>query len=126
MSAREEARAHLRKAQQFLDSAIDLRDRAQWDVATSNAVTAGINAADTVLLVLTGRSAKTGDHADAVRALEAAGGLAKPMVSPLKRLLKHKNRAQYQVAPMSRSVARSAVGGAEQLCSMARDILTER
>jgi uncharacterized protein (UPF0332 family) len=56
VTALSEARAHLRKAKEFLTAAEFSLDLDLFNAATSNAVTSGINAKDAICLRLTGRA----------------------------------------------------------------------
>ncbi len=125
MTPSTEARAHLRKAE-FLAAAQDNLEERRYDAATSSAVTSGINAADAMCIALTGVSARTNDHTDAVARLKAAGGLAAPMATTLNRLLGYKNQSQYQSSPMPGAKAANAVAWAERLCGVAREVVTSR
>jgi uncharacterized protein (UPF0332 family) len=119
-----QARAHLDKAEQFLESAQADLAALRHDAATSAAVTSGINAADAVCLVLTGEAHRTQDHSDAIKRLKNAGGSATPLVRTLTRLLTYKNQSQSQTSPMSPAKARNAVCWAERLVVAAREIVT--
>jgi uncharacterized protein (UPF0332 family) len=66
MSALTDARAHLRKAREFLDAAVLSLDCDLYNAATWSAVTSGINAKDAICLVLTGTTAKSETPTDAV------------------------------------------------------------
>lgn len=124
MSALEEARAHLRKAAEFLDAAELSDDVGLVNAATSNAVTSGINSKDAICLALTGRTAKTDSHNDAVAELRSAGPLAREHATTLGRLLKLKSRAQYQTADVAGADARKTIEWARRLLGGATEILT--
>ena len=118
MTALSDAKAHLRKAEEFLSAARDDLAGGRFDAATSTAITSGINSADAILLLLTGRAVKTRDHTDQVTRLKGAG--RPPLAAKLGRLLALKNQSQYQVTPIPRSKASSALGWANELYEAAR------
>lgn len=124
MSVLADARAHLLNAEEFL-AAAELSESVQlFNAATSNAVTSGINSKDAICLTLTGRTAKTDDHIDAVAELRSAGPLVRQHATTLGRLLKLKNRAQYQTADVARTDARNAIDWARRLLAGATEIVT--
>lgn len=115
MTPLEAAKAHLRKAEEFLQAAEMSLDREQFNAATSSAVTSGINSKDAVCLTLTGSSAKSENHATAVKELKAAGPDAARLVPAFTRLLKPKTKAQYQAESVARSEAVSSLRNARQM-----------
>lgn len=123
MSALSDARAHLRKAREFLDAAELNLDRNLHNAATSSAVTSGINAKDAICLALTGKTAKSENHTDAVVELRAAGPATKSLATTLGRLLKLKNKSQYQTLDVARTEAMRAVGWATMLVEGATGIV---
>lgn len=131
MSALDEARAHLAKAREFLTAAeLDL-DLGLFNVAASNAVISGINSKDATCLRLTGATAKTDNHATPLAELRAAGGngpygaSTKQMATTLGRLLKLKNKSQYQTLDVARADAVKAVEWAQRLLDAASEIVSE-
>lgn len=122
MGAREEARAHLAKAREFLDAARLEIDADLLTAAASSAVLAGINAKDAICLRLTGRTSKSDDHRAAVPELAAAGPAGKALESTFRRLLALKTSAQYQAAPISRANAAKALDWATRMVDTARDV----
>lgn len=123
MSAPSDARAHLRKAREFLEAAELNLDFDLYNAATSSAVTSGINAKDAVCLALTGTTSKSENHVDAVAELRGAGPAARPLAPTLGRLLKLKNKSQYQTVDVARSDAIKAVGWATTLVDAAAGIV---
>ena len=121
VTASSDARAHLRKAQEFLLAAQVGLNGGLYDAATSAAVIAGINAKDALCLALTGRTGKSENHQQALAELGAAGAAARPLVSPLSRLLALKSRAQYQSAPITPESAAKAVDWAEKIVTAVRE-----
>lgn len=123
MTALDDARAHLRKAKQFLEAAELNAELELFNAATSSAVTSGINSKDAICLALTGKTAETVNHADATRELFAAGPSMTAHASSLGRLLKLKNKSQYQTSGVARSDALKAVDSAAKLLAAASGVL---
>lgn len=123
MTALSEARSHLRKAREFLDAAEIELDCDLFNAAISSAVTSGINAKDAICLALTSKTAKTDNHADATAELRRAGTATKSLATTLGRLLKLKNKAQYQTVDVARAEAVKAVGWATTLVEGATAIV---
>ena len=125
MSNLTEAKAHLRKAQEFLDAARANHDHELYNAATSNAVTSGINSKDAICLRLTGRTNKTDNHTEAVGELRRVGANSSTvqLATKLGRLLKFKNKSQYQTDDMARSDAETAVNLAAALYDGATEIV---
>lgn len=123
MSALSDGRAHLRKAREFLDAAELSLDADLYNAATSSAVTSGINAKDAVCLALTGTTGKSENHLDAVAELRAAGQASRSLAPTLGRLLKLKNKSQYQTVDVARADAVKAVGWATTLVDGASGIV---
>ena len=121
MSALSEAAAHVRKAREFLEAAQLSADLELYNAAASSAVTSGINAKDAICLALTGRTAKTENHADAVGQLRAAGPSMAPHAATLGRLLRLENRSQYQAADVARRDAVRAIDWATRLVEAASE-----
>ena len=120
MTALSEARAHLRKAREYLEAAELSLDLELFNAATSSAVSAGINAKDAICLVLTGRTGKTENHQHAVRELRDAGPQGRALEHTFQRLLGLKSVAQYQSADVSPANARRAVEWAERMVEAAK------
>jgi len=124
VSARTEARAHLRKSAEFLTAAELAVDLELFNAAASNAVTSGINAKDAICLVFTGETGKTDHHLDAVAELRSAGVSMGPHATTLGRLLRLKTRSQYQATDVSPTDAQKAVEWARRLHAAAREAVT--
>ena len=123
MTALQDARAHLRKAQEFLDAATINLESKLFNAATSNAVSCGINAKDAICLKLTRRSEKSETHSDAAAELKRAGGAAAVLTPTLSRLLRMKSRSQYQAASVARGDATRALGWARRIYDGATEIV---
>lgn len=123
MGALEEARGHLQKADEFLAAAESNLELDLCNAATSNAVSAGINAKDAICLKLTGRSGKADRHGEAVDELRRAGAEGARLAPTMARLLKLKNRSQYQAASVASTDAARAVEWARRMCVEAKEIV---
>lgn len=123
MSALSDARAHLRKAREFLEAAELNMECDLYNAATSSAVTSGINAKDAICLALTGKTGKSDNHSDAVVELRAAGPATKSLATTLGRLLKLKNKSQYQTLDVARADAAKALEWATALVEGAAGIV---
>ena len=123
MSALDDARAHLRKAKEFLEAAELNAELELFNAATSSAVTSGINSKDAICLALTGKTAKTENHADALKELVAAGPSMATHATSLGRLLKLRNKSQYQTSDVARSDALKALDWATKLLAAASGAL---
>lgn len=117
------ARAHLAKADEYLAEAESALQVGHFNVATSNAVIAGINAKDAICLALVGTTSKADDHRRAVPELRKAGKLGAELAPTLDRLLKPKTKSQYQALPMARKDAEVATRQAAQMVAGARAAL---
>lgn len=121
MTTFDDARAHLRKAKEFLEAAELNAELELFNAATSSAVTSGINSKDAICLALTGKTAKSENHADAQTELTAAGPSMSTHASSLGRLLKLKNKSQYQASDVARSDALKALDWAAKLVAAAAE-----
>lgn len=119
MSARSDAEAHVGKAQEFLAAARNDLEYELLNAATSSAVIAGINAKDTICLILTGRTAKADNHQEAVAELKAAGKVGAQLAPTLGRLLRLKSKSQYQASAISASDADKAAEWAQRMVDTA-------
>lgn len=126
MGALEQARGHLRKAQEFLEAGQLTLDLDMFDAATSSAVHSGINSKDAMCLKLAGTTGKTQNHNDASAELRKAGRKAAAVADDFKRLLTVKPKAEYQSTAMARSEAIKAVERAQRLYNAALEIVTTR
>lgn len=114
--AAQEARARLEKAQSFFEVA-EAASGSNDDPATSNAVLAGIAAADAVCCHRLGRRSASEDHTDALALLREADPALEPL---LRRLLSSKHKAQYDARPVPAGEAEQAVKRARRLVNAAK------
>ena len=124
MTAIDDARAHLVKAREFLDAAVTNNEMKLFNAATSNAVTAGINAKDAMCLKLMGLTNKSDRHDDAVAELSRAGPGGRALAPTLGRLLKLKSRSQYQTTSMAASDALRSIEWANRLVEAAQEVVS--
>lgn len=117
-----EAQAYLDKAQEFLRAAQDSLELSNNTAAVSNAVHAGVAAADALSAIRT-RTVWRGEHAQAAGHLESAGAEGIHAARHLRRLLPMKARAEYDPAPMRTADAQMAVQAAQRLTALARQAL---
>lgn len=110
-----DARARLRQAKGHLTAA-DLMLDDNADVAASDAVLAGIAAADALCCHHLRERSADGDHARAVELLATVDAAS---AAKLRKLLAMKTRAQYDVASISVKDARAAHRLATQLVALA-------
>jgi HEPN domain-containing protein len=120
----EAARGHLAKAEEFLAEAESALRGGHLNVATSNAVIAGINAKDAICLTLVGKTSKAGDQRQATSELRKAGMAGAELAPTLDRLLKPRTKAQYQSFPMAQKDAEIAVRQAGQLVAGAKAVMS--
>lgn len=124
MTALDDARAHLVKAEEFLQAAELTLDQALFNAGASNAVSSGTNSKDAVCLKLTGRTGKNEDHQQAVGELKSSGAAGAALAPTLKRLLGLKQKSQYQTASVTRTEATKAIEWAQRLASGAKEIVS--
>lgn len=119
-----DARAHLEKAREFLESARDECDLDRPNAAVSAAVISGINSKDAICLRTTRRTLKTDNHNEAARELRASGPRGASVEAVFRRLLALKPKSQYQASSVSASSARDAVGWAQKMYDVAMEVVT--
>jgi uncharacterized protein (UPF0332 family) len=112
-------KAHLAKAEEFLQGAQFCFDLELWDAAASNAVSAAINASDVLILRGGGAPPSGQDHAQASVVLRRMGYADE--ANQLNRALRHKKRAQYDSARSTATHADEAIRMAERLVDKAKD-----
>lgn len=110
---------HLAKAMEFLQAAQFCFDLELWDAAASNAVSAAINASDALILKGGGTVPRGQDHSEAATVLKRV--VDAETARQLKRVLSHKNRAQYGSARSTVAQADEAIRMADRLVDKAKD-----
>lgn len=118
MTAPHVAKAHLEKAEEFLEAAKFCYDLDLWDAAASNAVSAAINASDALILQHGAAPPRGQDHAQAVTVLRRV--VDADASRQLHRALSHKNRAQYDSVRSTASQADEAIRVAGRLVDKAK------
>ena len=114
------ARARLNEARLYLAAAelLDLGASAENKVAGSNAILAGVAAADAICGLVLGERSSGDDHAQAVTLLRRATHPSTKAANSLRRLLTRKTPVQYGTDAISAS-------DASDLIAWARDIEAE-
>lgn len=120
-----DADAYLGKASAWLQAAEESLLARRWDVAAGSAVTAGINACDSLSGALLGQRAG-GEHTEAVDFLAQAGADGRQAARQLTQLLRFKTPAQYDPAPMAEDDASKAVELARRLVERAAQVNARR
>lgn len=123
MTALSDARAHLGKARQFLESARISHDFQLYDAAASSAVVSGINSKDAICLALTGKTTKSEDHTQAVKELRQSGPVGSDLASTFSRLLGLKTPAQYLTTETAQSQAEKAIEWAQRMYDAAEGVV---
>lgn len=123
LTALSDARAHLRKARQFFESANLSHDFELYDAAASSAVVSGINSKDAICLALTGKTTKSEDHTQAVRELRQSGPVGSAIASTFSRLLGLKTPAQYLSKETAQSQAETSIEWAQRMYDAAEAVV---
>jgi hypothetical protein len=121
-----QVRSYLAKAEEYLAAALSELDAGRLIAATSLAIHAAINAADTVTGVRTGRRAAGQDHDQVVSLLRESGKDGAEIERDLGRLLPLKTKAEYEPDEIPASEATRAVERARRCVDVARRVGSER
>ena len=118
-------RGRLRKAEQFLDSAANIRDLADDEADVGDAlvtlcVHAGIAASDVICCKALGHFVQGDDHQQAVGEISKVVPGGKELGGDLRALLQMKTRAGYAAPPVSSEERKRAWRRAESLVEAAR------
>lgn len=120
-----QARAYLRKADEYLSAATTELDADRHVAATSLAIHAGINAADALTGMRLGQRSAGQDHESAILLVRTAGPAGPDGVAiarELGRLLPLKTRAEYEPDDIPRSDAARAVMRSRRILDVARRV----
>jgi HEPN domain-containing protein len=120
-----EARAHIGKATEFLESAQHSLAEGRHTAATSLAVHAAIAASDAVCGALLGKRSAGQGHEEALKLLKTAGPAGVSIANDLTRLLPLKTKSEYDAADIPVGRARIAVEKAARCVTRARDVVAE-
>jgi hypothetical protein len=120
------ARGRLRKAEQFLEAAVNIRDLADDEADVGDAfvtlcVHAGIAAADVLCCVALGVHAQGDEHGEAVGLLASVRPEGEDMSRALRVLLAMKTKAGYSPQAVGGEDRKRALRSAERLVTAARD-----
>jgi uncharacterized protein (UPF0332 family) len=113
----------LRKAEEFLSTAVDSFDGGRFDAAASNAIHAGINGSDAITGWRLSKRSAAADHMSTVDLLAGAGSEGASAARHLRRLLPLKNLAEYDYASVTRERARTALRAGEAIVDIARRVM---
>jgi hypothetical protein len=117
-----DARHYLEKAEQYLKAAEDSSESGLHSPAVGNAVHAGILGSDAISAHEL-KKVWNGEHDGAVRHLQSAGDIGKAASRHLQRLLRVKNRAEYDPISSTPKQAVDAIQSATRLLEFARSAL---
>jgi len=117
-----QARSFLEAARLTTEFADELGETASANVAASNAVLAGIAAADAICGMALGERSSSGNHSDAVALLKRAHGGAAAS-NQLKALIAIKSTAAYEPRMVTPTKAAEALRNAERLVMLMDEIL---
>ncbi|CAB4950438.1 MAG: HEPN domain-containing protein [Actinobacteria bacterium] len=123
MTALSDARVHLRKARQFLESAHLSHGNELHDAAASSAVVSGINSKDALCLAVTGTTSKSEDHTRAVKELRESGPTGAALAPTFSRLLGLKTPSQYLAMETVASQAEKAIEWAQRMHDAAETVV---
>ena len=122
------ARRYLQKAEEYLASAHDNFDLDRTTPAAGDAIHAGINAKDAIVMTLTGNTGKAKDHAKSARELGIALG-ARPEAATaekaLRELVSMKAEVEYGVAILGLSKVEPLLRRAQTLTDLANRIVRQ-
>lgn len=121
-----EARAKLRRAEQFVEVARLVKDESDPDwvsAAAALVVLAGISASDAACCKAIGRRSRGQDHHDAEALLELIDPGGKDAANALRRLINLKDEAHYGFYNVSAKDLKSALTQATKLVRFAREVL---
>jgi len=118
-----QVRSYLSKAEEYLAAAENELAEERCIAATSLAIHAAINAADSVCGVRLGRRAAGQDHDRAGELLKEAGRGGIELGKDLRQLLPMKTKAEYDPDDIPLSAASKAVGRAQRCVAVARRVV---
>lgn len=117
-----QVRGYLAKAEEYLPAAGSEFEAGRTIAATSLAIHAAINSADTVTGVRLGKRAAGQDHDQVLALLRLAGRDGAEVEKDLVRLLPMKTKAEYEPDQISKSAAEKAVERARRCVVVARRV----
>lgn len=117
-----QVRGYAAKAEEFAEAAVSDLAAGRNIAATSLAIHAGINAADTICGARLGQRAAGEDHDQVLVLLRQAGPDGAAVERDLRRLLPLKTRAEYEPDDPAPSVAAKAVERAQRCAAVARRV----
>lgn len=119
-----EAQAKMAKAREFLADARDALAKDRPNAACSNAVNAAINANDALCLARLQRYSTATSHAQALVLARSCGTVGRQVATQLERVLKAKDKAQYDTASIRPAEAAQVVDRAARIVGLVEGGLT--
>lgn len=126
LEQRNHARSFLRKSQEYFASAEDNLEMHRYTVAAGDAIHAGINAKDAIVVTLTGTTTKSRDHAVAAKELARTLGTranATVAVRALRELISAKADVEYGTELVEAAKATALVRRARTVVELAVQIV---
>jgi len=120
--SRSESERHLRKAQEYLQSARLASESGSVDACAGNAVLAAINAADAVAGILLGERWQ-GPHEGAAQHVARAGDPGVSVARHLRRVIRWKSRAHYDATPFPAGESAQLLHAAERAVAVAERVV---
>lgn len=121
-----EARARLKTALAFAQAAglfADSDEENERSVCVSNAVSAGIAAADVICCCRLGEYSSSSEHQDAVALLKKVHGVGADAAKSLRTLLDSKNKAQYGFGHPNADATKRCLRAMNKLIGLAKTAL---
>ena len=118
-----EARAKLAKAVEFLAEARDALAKERPNAACSTAVTAAINANDALCLARLSKFSTASSHGEALDLARQCGRAGSQVATLLERVLKAKDKAQYDTASVRPAEAKQVVDRAERIVGLVQEAM---
>ena len=121
-------RNYLQKADEFFEMAKGAHERGKWNASVSNAVHAGISAADAVTTFFLQERSAGSEHSQIFQLLSRLQLRAeeRKQFDHLQRLLAAKNKAEYEETLLRQKDAEASLLDAERFIRWARQKLGER
>jgi len=117
---------YLKKSEEFYDTMNEAINKKRWNAAASNAIHAGISAADSVSVFIKGLRSSSEKHDDVEKILRELGLDNKEIndkIVQIKGLLSIKNSVEYEEKLVNENMALTASKNAERLLKWAKDKL---
>ena len=119
---------YLKKAEEFYETMKDALNNRRWNAASSNAIHAGISAADSVSVFIKGLRSSSEKHDDVekiLRDLNLDNKEINDKLVQIKGLLAIKNSVEYEEKLVNENMALTASKNAERLLKWAKEKLNK-